>query len=171
MNWKKRFWSDEKGAALPMVVGMLLLILAFASLVVDAGVLYADRRQMVTAADAGALAGAQTLEESKGLDVSTAISTAVEYAIKNGADTASAVVATKSVMIQNQADTRQVITVTVNENQNLFFAKIFGENEAYCYSKGCCHLGVYQKCRWRQYFTIVCQGRIFHSQPRQFVAC
>ncbi|WP_086987550.1 pilus assembly protein TadG-related protein [Trichococcus collinsii] len=130
MNWKKRFWSDEKGAALPMVVGMLLLIMAFASLVVDAGVLYADRRQMVTAADAGALAGAQTLEESKGLDVSTAISTAVEYAIKNGADTASAVVATKSVMIQNQTDTRQVITVTVNENQNLFFAKIFGENEA-----------------------------------------
>ena len=130
MNWKKRFWSDEKGAALPMVVGMLLLILAFASLVVDAGVLYADRRQMVTAADAGALAGAQTLEESKGLDASTAISTAVEYAIKNGADTASAVVATKSVMIQNQVDTRQVITVTVNENQNLFFAKIFGENDA-----------------------------------------
>lgn len=130
MNWKKRFWSDEKGAALPMVVGMLLLILAFASLVVDAGVLYADRRQMVTAADAGALAGAQTLEESKGLDASTAISTAVEYAIKNGADTASAVVATKSVMIQNQADTRQVITVTVNDKQNLFFAKIFGENDA-----------------------------------------
>ena len=113
-----------------MVVFMLLVIMTFASLVVDAGILYAERRQMVTAADAGALAGAQTLEESKGMNTAAAISTAVEYAIKNGADTASAVVATKSVMIQNQADTRQVITVTVNDNQNLFFAKIFGENDA-----------------------------------------
>ena len=85
---------------------------------------------MVTAADAGALAGAQTLEESKGVNTTAAISSAVEYAIENGADTANAVIETKSVMIQNQADTRQVITVTVNENQNLFFAKIFGENES-----------------------------------------
>lgn len=130
MKWKRRFLKEEKGAALPMVVGVLLLILAFASLVVDAGILYADRRQMVTAADAGALAGAQILEESKGANTSEAINAAVKYAVENGADTASAVIATKSVMIQNQADTRQVITVTVNENQNLFFAKIFGKNES-----------------------------------------
>ena len=130
MKWNRRFLKEEKGAALPTVIFMLLLIITFASLVVDAGVLYADRRQMVTAADAGALAGAQILKESKGTDESKAISAAVKYAIKNGADTASAVVATKSVMIQNQADTRQVITVTVNENQNLFFARIFGENES-----------------------------------------
>ena len=130
MKWNSRFLKEEKGAALPTVIFMLVLIITFASLVVDAGILYADRRQMVTAADAGALAGAQILKESKGADVSKAESTAVEYAIQNGADTAIAVVATKSVMIQNQADTRQVITVTVNEKQNLFFAKIFGKNES-----------------------------------------
>jgi|GEM_PF-2948967 len=52
--------SDD-GATAVVVAAMIVALLAFAAIVVDAGAVYAHRRQLQTGADASALAGVQEL--------------------------------------------------------------------------------------------------------------
>lgn len=147
MNFKSLF-KDEKGAILPMVAVLLgFVFLSFAAIVVDVGMLYSERRQMVTAADAGALAGAQVLEESEGSDIADAKVAAVEYAVKNGADPTKVNVAveTKSIQLKNETDFRQVITVNVGVTKELFFAKIFGTNTSDVAARAVATWGYVQK--------------------------
>lgn len=74
----KRLWKKEDGQVLVMVALLLGVLLAFAALVIDVGYFYAEKRQLQTAVDAAALAGAQELP-----DVTIAKSVAVDYAEKN----------------------------------------------------------------------------------------
>ena len=60
----KRILRDEKGTALVLVCLAFVLLLGFSALVIDYGALALERRRMVTAADAGALAGARILLEA-----------------------------------------------------------------------------------------------------------
>jgi Putative Flp pilus-assembly TadE/G-like len=53
--------SGQRGAITIQVAFALMALIVFSSIVVDNGVMYVARRQAQTAADAGALAGAQTL--------------------------------------------------------------------------------------------------------------
>jgi len=53
--------NDETGQALVQVAIMLVVLLGFVALAIDVGMIYAERRHMQNAADAGALAGAREL--------------------------------------------------------------------------------------------------------------
>lgn len=56
-------FGDESGQVLPMVTVMALGLLAMVGLVIDAGVLFASRRDLQATADAAARAGATVIDE------------------------------------------------------------------------------------------------------------
>ncbi|NLG49995.1 MAG: hypothetical protein GX552_07795 [Chloroflexi bacterium] len=77
------FERQETGAALVQTALLLVVLLLFVGLAVDVGSLYAVRRHMQNAADAGALAGARAICFS-----GDPIAAATDYAQnRNGADT------------------------------------------------------------------------------------
>ena len=57
----KRLRREEDGQSLIMVVLLLGVLLSFSALIVDVGLLYAEKSKLQNAADASALAGAQVL--------------------------------------------------------------------------------------------------------------
>jgi hypothetical protein len=69
-----RLRKEESGQSLVMVVLLLSVLLGFSALLVDVGLLYAEKAKLQNAADAAALAGAQMLP-----DTESAESTAIEY--------------------------------------------------------------------------------------------
>lgn len=75
----KRLRSEESGQSLIMVVLLLGVLLSFSALVVDVGLLYAEKARLQNAADAAALAGAQALP-----NYTLAEGAAVTYAGSNG---------------------------------------------------------------------------------------
>ena len=54
---------QERGAVAPLVAVMLLGLLAMAALVIDGGLLFAERRDLQAAADGAARAGAMAIDE------------------------------------------------------------------------------------------------------------
>lgn len=115
MNAKNRLISNEKGQVLPILVIGVLVIVMMAALLIDGGVLFANRRQAQAAADAGALAGARETCFPTGLDP---LVVAKNYARDNGAD------------FDVSADYVQSgnIEVVVSVTNPSFFARIFGED-------------------------------------------
>lgn len=79
----KRLKVEEKGGILPLVAISMVALLGMTALVVDVGGLYLARRQMVNAADAAALAGAQEFLQQPSIIEAVARKYAVEF---NGAD-------------------------------------------------------------------------------------
>lgn len=135
----KKLVRDDKGAAgIFMLLFLFLVILGFSALVVDAGMLYTTRRQMVTAADAGALAGAQEMEKSLGVSDALKISSikaeairiAKETALRNGAEGEPTVEITKMTveLADGKSEYRDVIVVTPRKTDSLFFARMLGFN-------------------------------------------
>ncbi len=115
----QRHLGQEKGHALVLVALLLtFVLLPMVALAVDGGHLYAERRRMQNAADAGALAGAHVLCFGSG-DSGAATSAAVNYAVnRNGAQVA-------DVQVENSATSRTV-RVTASIEANTYFAGIFG---------------------------------------------
>ena len=72
-------FEHEKGQSLITVTLLLIALIGMLALVIDGGHSYLQRRAAQTAADAGALAGAQVLCETQNAD--SAVATALEYAI------------------------------------------------------------------------------------------
>ena len=54
---------EERGAVAPLVAVMLLGLLAMAALVIDGGLLFAERRDLQATADGAARAGAMAIDE------------------------------------------------------------------------------------------------------------
>jgi hypothetical protein len=104
--------SIEKGQVLVLVVLMMFAIIGMVALILDGGDIMSNRRTAQAAADAGALAGAQTVCMGNGDPVTVAQT----YALKNGATTA---VATLN---------GQEVTVVASVENASFFAKIFEED-------------------------------------------
>lgn len=130
----KKFLKSRSGVALPLITIVVgLFALGFIALIVDAGRLYVERKAMITAADAAALAGAQVLRDSYGTKVGGedgAVAIARNYAIENGADPSQVQVyaGNKTITIPSGAsETRQVVEVTVGKNQQLTFARFLGD--------------------------------------------
>lgn len=114
----KKIFHDEKGAVLPIVaVFIMVVFFGVAALVIDAGSLYVQRRNMVAAADAGALAGAKQLQYSK--DIIEIKGIAKQTAEVNGAD----VVNLSDITVNL---TEKTVKVVVKKNTSLFFAQTFG---------------------------------------------
>lgn len=139
MNLRKLIKS-ENGAAVPFIVLILVLgLFGFIALVVDVGFMYDAKKEMVTAADAGALAGAKEMEKSLGLSDLTAIeqikSNAVKIAksvaIRNGAE-GTPVVNIKKEYVELSAgppEYRDIIEVSVLKNEKLIFARFLDIND------------------------------------------
>lgn len=110
------FLRDQKGSIAFLTALSMTVLLGFTALVVDVGMLYLNRSQLINTADAAALAGAQELPGR----AEAARSSASAYAQQNGkqGDAITAVV----------ADNNKEITVSVSRNVNLFFARIFNYN-------------------------------------------
>ena len=137
----RAFLLNEQGAASVMVVLFLSICgLGFAALIIDASMIYAKRSQMITAADAGALAGAGVIREAvqsgkspEAYDVRLeAEAEARNYAAENGADPdeVRAIVRKRQVTLPNgKTDYRQVIDVQVGVIQPSLFARVFGDDE------------------------------------------
>lgn len=104
----------ESGQVLVLVVLMIFAIIAMVALILDGGDIMSNRRTAQAAADAGALAGAQTLCMGN----PNPIGVAESYAIGNGANTA--------VVTLNESE-KSVTVVTTVENPS-FFARIFNED-------------------------------------------
>jgi uncharacterized membrane protein len=56
-------YREERGAVAPLVAVMLLGLLAMAALVIDGGLLFAERRALQASADGAARAGAMAINE------------------------------------------------------------------------------------------------------------
>ena len=108
----------ETGQILPIVAIGMVAIIGLAAILLDGGVLMANRRSAQAAADAGALAGARLscLKQS----ASAIQAEALYYAIDlNNADASSTAVYDAS---------NGLVTVVAQKEQNSWFAKIFGED-------------------------------------------
>ncbi|MBA4383671.1 MAG: hypothetical protein C0410_02955 [Anaerolinea sp.] len=112
---KIHFPNIEKGQILPIVVIGLIVIISMTALILDGGSIMVNRRRAQNAADAGALAGGHDLCLNKAAAIVEA--TAIDYATnKNNATSATVEIVDK------------VITVTVQIQQNSFFARIFNQS-------------------------------------------
>lgn len=108
---------DQRGAVMVLAAGALTALLSMAALAVDVGVLYLNKTQLQNAVDAAALAGVQELPTSSSL----AVSSASQYAALNGK---AADAATATVLGSDR------VKVTATRPVALFFARVFGQNEA-----------------------------------------
>ena len=118
---KKHLFSLRKfetAQILPIVAIGMFAIIGLAAILLDGGVLMANRRAAQAAADAGALAGAHL--SCQHADPSTIVAKAREYAVDlNGADPSTTA---------SYNPTTGLVTVEAKMEQNSWFARIFGED-------------------------------------------
>jgi len=105
--------SDKKGSIIVFVALAMTVLLGFAAIVVDVGILYFNRVALSNAADAAALAGVQELPANP----RQAEAKAVSYAVKNGVEES---------RIATALPDSHSIRVTVSRTVPLGFARIFG---------------------------------------------
>src|SRR5919202_1441729 len=107
----------ERGQAIVLMVLFLAFLLGCVALVLDVGSWFRSQRQLQSAADAAALAGAQALpnhpDDASGL--------AQQYATKNASDLSST-----EYSIGSDLAPHDRITVHLTRNAPGFFAKVFG---------------------------------------------
>jgi len=125
-----RLRDEEQGAVLAMVAISLIVLLGMAVLTFDLGHGVALKRNMVNAADAGALAAARECGLAKGEGSATAAA-GVLVADNNDAATVTDVQfdpgPAQCMGAPNpDPDGRNTVTVTVSVPQEYFFAQIFG---------------------------------------------
>ncbi|MDD2371737.1 MAG: pilus assembly protein TadG-related protein [Firmicutes bacterium] len=129
---KKEFMKSNRGSvSIFTMLIFLFVILVFSAVVIDVGFVYSTRKQMITSADAAALAGAKemekTLSESSESSISQikarAITIAKNIAIENGAQGEPEVVIEKMniKLADGTTDYRDVIKVKVTTDEKLIF--------------------------------------------------
>ena len=110
---------NERGQVVVLTVIALTVLLGMSALVLDVGAWFHSKRQLQATADASALAGAQMLPDTPG----NAISTALDYANKNGGAVAGGDVTITSTNIGNDT-----ISVAAKKQEPGYFARVFGLN-------------------------------------------
>lgn len=132
LHWPKKFGEgnrSRRGIAVLMTAGMMSVIIPVVGLAIDASVLYAVKTRLSAAADAGALAGARSL--NRGLDLasqrSSAIATAQAYFTANFP---TGYLMTTNPTFTTTVDETQLKLRTVNMQATvsapLFFMRFFG---------------------------------------------
>jgi Flp pilus assembly protein TadG len=111
--------DDEDGAVAVIVVISIVAVFAMVVLTIDVGNLLFERRRMVNAADAAALAAAQTCADSA--DTQDPRDVADEYAQDNVPDAARLSYADEGCKTSSGR-----VTVSYAESENLFFAPVIG---------------------------------------------
>lgn len=118
MRMIDRLRSDEGAMALVVVAVVAIAAFGLAMVVLDMGSVETGRREMQTAADAGALAGVQFLPG----DMAVAESAAREFAQQNGADPA-------KITVAFSGSPPTSITVDVGSMAPVSFAQAFGTGD------------------------------------------
>jgi len=124
MLCSREHMKEESGSVIVLVAMMLVVLLGMAALVVDAGILFESRRELVTTADSAALAGATEfaqvlLNGGSAEDAAAAAETrARQYASMNGTATGDVTVVVDQVNC--------TISVEVVRTNNLAFASLLG---------------------------------------------
>ncbi|UVJ39145.1 Tad domain-containing protein [Arthrobacter sp. CJ23] len=125
--------DGERGAVAVLVALLLVVLLGFAALAVDAGMLYSEKAQVQNGSDAAALAVAQKCAANTGdPDCSTTSPLAISIANKNAVDGLNNI---KSI---NLDLSNRKVTVTAGAKQSggpanavsLFFARVLGFSTA-----------------------------------------
>jgi hypothetical protein len=106
--------SSERGQSAVLIALLFLAFTGILALVLDGGSAYAARRRAQNAADAGALAGATYMCEH--MDEAGGVTTAINYAVLNGAVNPPTVYA-------NLSENRVIVTATV-ETESFFVGAI-----------------------------------------------
>ncbi|MHB8171480.1 MAG: TadE/TadG family type IV pilus assembly protein [Thermincolia bacterium] len=110
----KRLKNEEKGSIIVLVALGMVVLLSFAAMVTDVGLLYLNRTKLANAIDAATLAGIQELPQNP----DKAKLVARDYASRNGAD--------PNQLNITIAPDNQSIKVESTRAVNLVFAKAFG---------------------------------------------
>lgn len=120
----KRFFGkdDDCGAVAVVVAVMLVVLLGVAAVVVDAGAIYSERREMQTAADAAVLAGVQDLPANP----TAAVAAAAQYVSLNTSDANQLTFEVKSTNSTNDT----IVAVVEEAAMGLFFARVLGIESA-----------------------------------------
>jgi hypothetical protein len=116
-KFSKTIWQEERGSALILITTALTVLVGFAALVIDVGMLYAKRLHLQNVADAAALAGAQEIH----LDDGESETVALNYALANG-------VTPEDLDISFDSSQKSV-TVGVTITKPHFFARVLGLDE------------------------------------------
>jgi Flp pilus assembly protein TadG len=109
--------KSERGQALVLFAGALVMCMAMAAFVLDVGNWFRDKRRLQGTVDAAALAGAQSLPDDPG----GASAQAMSYANKNGGDVAGA-----DIVITSQFQANDTIAVSGQRNDDGIFTKVVG---------------------------------------------
>lgn len=112
--------DSDSGAAAVIVAVTLVVLLGVAALTVDAGAIYAERRQMQTAADAAALAGVTSLPSDPG----QAIEIASSYALLNTSHAGDTTFEVQSTYAPDDT----LMAWLEDPAMGLFFARILGKD-------------------------------------------
>ncbi len=108
----------ERGQALILAMLAMTVVLGFTAMAIDLGMMFEDRRELQNASDAAALAGVQYLPQSP----STAVSTARQWALKNGfTDAQITTVEVRSTSVANDT-----LYVDLDDDFNWIFGRVLG---------------------------------------------
>jgi hypothetical protein len=125
---RKEGRSSERGQILAIVALSLVVLIAFAGLTADVGLIYGSRRQMQTAADAAAVAGANALQGSSTVAAGY-VTAAQDAAAMNGFSTSTSGVAVNvSEVTCPNASGEQCVKVDVSQPQPTYFLRVLGYN-------------------------------------------
>jgi len=122
MKFLPKMFKEEKGQVMVIVALAMVVLLGFTALAVDGGALYLERRNMVTAADAAALAGAKELYLSDS-NVAKAVAEAKKYAETNGAAITDEI---EVVNVDYNGATVKGVSVNVGRNKGYTFGRVLG---------------------------------------------
>ncbi len=115
----KELWKDDKGAALALVGGMMLVLLGMAAFGSDLGWFYLNASRVQRSADAAALAGVVWMPA----DQPQAFATALDIANRNGYDDTLATVSVTPAIVVGELNQ---LKVTVQAVVPTFFLKALG---------------------------------------------
>ena len=117
----KRLYKDQSGVSMVLVAILMVAILGFSAIVVDAGALYFKKGQLQKALDAAVLAGTQELRGKPFNETvkNSAIYTAKEIAQKNGISIVDDGTESNKIEV-----TQNSVAITQTVNENLYFARV-----------------------------------------------
>jgi Flp pilus assembly protein TadG len=125
-----RLRDEEQGAVLAMVAISLIVLIGMAVLTFDLGHGVALKRNMVNAADAGALAAARECGLANGKDSATAAASDLVSDNNSAATVTNVKISPNDAVCSGGAnpdpDGHNTVTVSVKVPQEYFFAQIFG---------------------------------------------
>ena len=118
--------GSGSGQAAVLITGGIAMVIALCGLAVDVGLLYNARRQMQTAADAAAVAGATALRDGQAV-TAAAQAAATLNGFTDGANNATVAVHNPPTGGLYSGNTSYV-EVVVTQPQNTYFLRVLGDN-------------------------------------------